>query len=422
MERAAVQVTELLSLVGMEHIQIFPTPGHPVVYADWLHAGTGLPTVLVYGHYDVQPADPLDLWETGPFEPSIRGDYLFGRGASDMKGQIVATLSALQAIRETDNHYPINLKFMIEGEEEIGSPNLRAFIETNKDLLACDVSLNPDGGMIAADVPTLIYGLRGLAFFELRIFGADHDLHSGMFGGIVHNPAKALAEIIAGFHDANGTVTIPGFYDRVRPISAEERTELARLPIDDAYYLSQTGVTQLWGEKEFTPTERLGARPTLEINGLYSGFIGAGTKTVIPAYAMAKVSTRLVADQDPEEIHQLLRAYLEKVIPATVRWELIYFGGGRASATDPNHPAAIAMRKGLEAVWHIRPVLKREGGSVPVVSDIQKILGAETVLTGFGLPDDRIHSPNERLHLPTWYKGIDALIHFFYNMSEQERI
>jgi acetylornithine deacetylase/succinyl-diaminopimelate desuccinylase-like protein len=419
---AAEQVTILFKQIGLEHIQILPTAGHPVVYADWIHAGDNKPTVLIYGHYDVQPADPLDQWETGPFEPSVRGDYLFGRGASDMKGQVVATLSALQSIREIDRQYPVNLKFMIEGEEEIGSPNLKDFIESNKSLLACDVSLNPDAGMIAAEVPTIVYSLRGLAFFELRIFGPNHDLHSGVFGGIVHNPAKALAEIIAGFHDKNGTVTLPGFYDKVRPLTQKERSELARLPMNDISYINQTGVSQLWGEKEFTPTERIGRRPTLEINGLYSGFIGAGTKTVIPAYAMAKISTRLVADQDPDEIHQILRTYLKKIVPSTVGWELIYFGGGHACATDPNHPAAVSLIKALEAVWHVRPVLKPEGGSVPVVGEIQKILGADTVLTGFGLPDDRIHSPNERLHLPTWYKGIEALVHFFYNFSEQENI
>ena len=420
-DRAADQVSALFRQIGLEHTQILPTAGHPVVYADWLHAGDNQPTVLVYGHYDVQPADPLDQWKTGPFEPSVRGDYLFGRGASDMKGQVVACLSALQSIHETDQRFPVNLKFIIEGEEEIGSPNLRGFIEANKDLLDCDVSLNPDAGMIAADVPTIVYSLRGLAFFELRIHGPNHDLHSGVFGGIVHNPAKALAEIIASFHDDNGTVTIPGFYDKVRPLTEKERSELARLPMNDTSYIDQTGVSQLWGEKEFTPTERIGRRPTLEINGLYSGFIGAGTKTVIPAYAMAKISTRLVADQEPDEIHQLLRAYLEKNIPPTVRWELTNFGGGQACATDPNHPAAVSLIKALEAIWHVRPVLKPEGGSVPVVGDIQRILGADTVLTGFGLPDDRIHSPNERLHLPTWYKGIEALVHFFYNMSEQEK-
>jgi acetylornithine deacetylase/succinyl-diaminopimelate desuccinylase-like protein len=419
---AAREVSRLLSITGLENISILPTAGHPVVYADWLNAGTEKPTVLVYGHYDVQPPDPLDLWETGPFDPSVRGDFLFGRGASDMKGQVVAALAALQSIQSVGKGFPVNLKFLIEGEEEIGSPNLKPFIESHKTLLACDVSLNPDAGMIAPDVPTIVYALRGLVFFELRVYGPAHDLHSGVFGGVVHNPAKALCEVIASFHDQNGTITIPGFYDHVRHLDKQERTELARLPMDEAYYLDQTGAPALWGEKEFTPSERVGARPTLEVNGLYSGFIGVGTKTVLPAYAMAKISSRIVADQDPETIHQLLRTYLEKNIPSTVRWELTYFGGGPACATDPNNPAALALRLALEEVWGVRPVLKREGGSVPVVGDIQKILGADSVLTGFGLPDDLIHSPNEHLHLPTWHKGINALVHFFYNLGEPEAV
>ncbi len=417
---AAKNVSSLFQLSGLENVQIYPTAGHPVVFGEWLHAGPEKPTVLVYGHYDVQPADPLELWETGPFDPTVRGDLLFGRGASDMKGQVVATLAALQSIHHSGDAFPLNIKFLVEGEEEIGSPNLKTFIAEHKELLACDVSLNPDAGMIAPDLPTIVYALRGLVFFELRIYGPEHDLHSGVFGGTIHNPGQALSRIIAGMHDENGTVRIPGFYDRVRSLSPQEREELARLPMDEQFYLSQTGAPALWGEKEFTPAERVGARPTLEINGLYSGFIGAGTKTVLPSYAMAKISSRIVADQDPDEIHQLLRAYLASVIPATVRWELVYFGGGPACATDPNHPAAHAMRSALELVWGVRPVFKREGGSVPVVADIQKILGADLVLTGFGLPDDRIYSPNEHLHLPTWYRGIESLVHFFYNYGQSE--
>lgn len=417
MVKTAEMVATFLQDSGCENIKILPTEGHPVVYADWLHAGSSQPTILIYGHYDVQPPDPLDLWETPPFEPEIRGEYLFGRGASDMKGQVVAAIAAIKAIQKSDGSLPVNVKFLIEGEEEIGSPHLKAFLERHKRLLACDVSLNPDAGMIAQDIPTLVYSLRGLAFFELRVYGPDHDLHSGVFGGAVHNPAQALCEIITKLHDDNGTITVPGFYDRVRSLSEKEREELARLPMDDEYYLSQTHVPNLWGEKEFTPTERIGARPTLEVNGLYSGFIGTGTKTVLPAYAMAKFSCRLVADQDPDEISSLIRAHFTKIIPPTVRWELIYYGGGAACASDPDMPAAIAMRDALETVWGTRPVLKREGGSVPVVGDIQRSLEADSVLTGFGLPDDRIHSPNERLHLPTWSKGIQALIHYFYNMA-----
>ena len=332
-----------------------------------------------------------------------------------MKGQIIATLSALEAIKETSGTYPVNLKFLIEGEEEIGSPSLPAFMEANKELLACDAALNPDAGMIAPDVPTIVYALRGLAYFELRVYGPSSDLHSGLYGGVVHNPAQALCELIAGMHDNQGRVTLPGYYDSVRELSAQERQELARLPMDEVYYQGQTGVPQVWGEAGFSPIERVGARPTLEVNGLYSGFIGKGSKTVLPAYAMAKISMRLVPDQDPAEVHQQLRRFLEERAPKTVRWELTAMQGGTASISDLNHPATQALAAALETVWGKRPVYKREGGSVPVVAEMQKLLSVESVLTGFGLPDDNLHAPNEKLHLPTWYKGIDALVHFFYN-------
>lgn len=414
-DAAAENAADILREIGMEAVHVMPTAGHPVVYGEWLGAGSSAPTVLIYAHYDVQPVDPLELWESDPFTPTIRGDYLFARGASDMKGQLIAACSAIRSITRFDP-LPVNVKFIIEGEEEIGSPNLRKFLEQNKDLLACTFSLNPDAGMVSPKIPAIIYSLRGLVFFELKITGPDHDLHSGIFGGIVHNPAVALAEILAQLHDANGKIAIPGYYEHVRELSSEERRELARLPMNDPVYLAQTGAPMLWGEKGYTPTERIGARPTLEINGMMSGFTGNGTKTVLPAYALAKISSRIVADQTPDDLHHKFRAYLEKIIPPTVQWELTFMGGSLPSATDPNNPYTAALEKALETVWGVRPVYKREGGSVPVVGDFQKILGADSILTGFGLPDDCIHSPNERLHLPTWRRGIEALIHFFYNL------
>jgi acetylornithine deacetylase/succinyl-diaminopimelate desuccinylase-like protein len=417
-ERAAEFAAHLLDEIGMQHVKVMPTAGNPIVYADWLDAGPAQPTVLIYGHYDVQPVDPLDLWHTGPFDSVVQGDYLIGRGASDMKGQVLAVLSALQSIMQL-GQLPVNVKFLFEGEEEIGSPSLKKFLLANRDLFSCDFSLNVDAGMISPSIPALVYALRGLIFFELRITGPDHDLHSGSFGGIVHNPAVALAEILSQLHDKNGRVTVPGFYENVRPLSTEERQALGTLPLDANHYLKQTGAAQLWGENEFTPTERLGARPTLEINGMLSGYVGAGTKTVLPATAMAKISCRLVADQEPGDIHRKLRAYLTTIIPPTVRWEMDFLGGYPACATDPFQPAAQALVKALETVWGVSPVYKREGGSIPVVSDIQQILGADSVLTGFGLPDDLIHSPNEHLHLPTWYRGIEALIHFFFIVAKE---
>lgn len=414
MQDTAEIIAAKLNGLGIENVKVMPTSGHPVVYGEWLKAKDA-PIVLIYGHYDVQPSEPNELWHSGPFEPTIRGEYLYGRGASDMKGQVIAAVSAVESIMLTAGTLPINMKFLIEGEEEIGSPNLTSFIEHNKELLASDFALNPDAGMIAPDVPTIVYGLRGLAYFELRVYGPASDLHSGLFGGVVHNPAQVLCELIAGMHDGQGRVTLPGFYDSVQPITDQERGEMARLPLDEAYYRQQTGVSTTWGEQGYSPAERVGARPTLEVNGLLSGFTGQGSKTVLPSYAMAKISMRLVPNQDPLEVQQQLRRYLEENAPETIRWELSVMAGGPASMSDPNHPATQALAKALEQVWGIRPMYKREGGSVPVVGDMQKILGIESVLTGFGLPDDNIHAPNEKLHLPTWYKGIDALINFFFN-------
>ena len=416
MLRAAGWVAARLRSLGMSKVQILPTAGHPVVFGEYLQAGADRPTVLVYGHYDVQPAEPLELWVSPPFEPQQRGDNLYGRGASDMKGQVVISLKAVESLVRA-GELPINLKFLVEGEEEVGSPSLGDFIAAHKDLLACDFALNPDTGMIAAETPTITYGLRGLAYFELRVSGPDHDLHSGIFGGSVHNPAQALCELVAGMHDEQGRITLPGFYDSVRPLSEQERAELARLPVDEKFYLSQTGAPALSGEAGYTPVERVGARPTLEVNGLLSGFTGEGSKTVLPAKAMAKISMRLVPDQDPNQVRKQLERYLEEHAPRTVRWELVQYAGGPASITDLDIPGVRALAAAQEAVWGVRPVFRREGGSVPVVAQMKDLLGVESVLTGFGLPDDNLHAPNEKIHLPTFYRGIDTLIWFFYNLG-----
>ncbi len=414
--RAAEWVADHMRKIGLENVAVMDTPGHPVVYGDWLHAGAEAPTVLIYGHYDVQPADPLDLWETPPFEPTVRDERIYARGATDMKGQVMASLNAVEAVLRSGSA-PVNVKFFIEGEEEVGSVHLGDYIRKNKDKLACTVALNPDTGMLAPDVPTITYALRGLVYFELKVFGPKSDLHSGVFGGVVHNPAQVIAELIAGMHDAEGRVTLPGFYDKVLPLDEAERAELARLPMTEAFYLEKVGAPALWGEQGYSPVERTGARPTLEINGLYSGFIGEGAKTVLPAYAMAKISCRLVPDQDPADVAAQLRAYLEANAPETVTWELKVFPGpARASLSRIDSPGVQALAKAQETVWGKRPVFKREGGSVPVVSEIQDILGVDVVNTGFAMPGDNLHAPNESIHLPTWYKGIDALTHFFFNL------
>lgn len=417
-QQVAEWIAAKLRSLGLENVQILPTEGHPVVYGDLLKAGSNAKTILIYGHYDVQPAEShtLKSWESDPFTPTMRGENLYGRGVTDMKGQIMACINAVEAIVHQGD-FPVNIKFMIEGEEEIGSAHLEKFIIKHSKLLACDYVLNPDTGMINPDMPTITYALRGLYACELRVYGPRKDLHSGSFGGTIHNPAQALCEMIAGMHDNQGRVTMPGFYDKVKPLSEEERAQLARLPKGENFYLSETGVPALWGETEYSPEERVTMRPTLEINGLYSGFTGEGSKTVLPAYAMAKISCRLVPDQDAEEVHQQIEKYLQTHAPTTIRWELINARGNPATLSNRNSPAIKAISQAFETVWHTQPVFKREGGSVAAVLYMQNHLKVDTINTGFCLPDDGMHGPNEKLHLPTWYKGTEALIYFFYNLA-----
>ena len=415
-ERAAEWMANHLKGLGIEHVEVMPTEGgHPVVYGDYLKQ-PGASTVLVYGHYDVQPADPLDLWQSGPFEPEVRGDLLFGRGSSDMKGQVLATFSAIESLMKA-GEMPVNLKFLLEGEEEIGSKHLESFIKKHADKFKADVSLNPDAGMIGMDMPTITYGLRGLAYFEINVWGPKADLHSGLYGGAVHNPAQALTELIAKMHDEKGRITLPGFYDRVRPLSEQERADFARLPNDDASYLEETGVPALWGEAGYISAERTGARPTLEVNGLLSGWTGSGSKTVLPAKAMAKISCRIVPDQMPEEVNAQMIRFMQENAPKTVNWEVKDLTSSPTAIADLNNPGVKAMHTAMETVWGTRPLYRREGGSIGAVAMLQQICGVESVLVGTGLPTDNVHSPNEHLHLPTWYKGIDAYIHFFYNLG-----
>jgi acetylornithine deacetylase/succinyl-diaminopimelate desuccinylase-like protein len=417
-QRAAEWVAAQLRSFGMDKVQVMPTAagGHPVVYGEWMGAGKSAPTVMIYGHYDVQPVDPIELWSSDPFKAEVRGDYLFGRGSSDMKGQVMASLKAVEAIVRTTG-LPVNIKWLVEGEEEIGSEHLGEFIKKNKKLLACDFCLNPDAGMMGADKPTITTGLRGLAYFELKVYGPDKDLHSGLFGGTIHNPAQALIELVAGMHDKNGKITLPGYYDKVRKLSKKEREDFKRLPVKDSELKKITGVPALWGEPQFIPAERVGARPTLEVNGLLSGFTGQGSKTVLPAWAMAKISCRLVPDQTPAEVEKQMRAYLKKNAPKTIKWELINLHNAGAALVETDSAGIRALSEALETVWGKRPYFKREGGSIGSVVLLQEYIGADSLLTGFSLPDDNVHSPNERMHLPTWYKGIEALTHFFCNFK-----
>lgn len=410
-QRAAEWVSRQLTGIGLRNVEIMPTAGHPVVYGEWLGA-PGQPTVLVYGHYDVQPVDPLNEWISPPFEPTVRGDNLYARGASDMKGQVHAFLKALEALAKNEG-FRVNIKVMVEGEEEIGSPNLDAFIDRHKDKLKCDIALNADSGILRPDQPSIVYGLRGLVYFEVWVYGPSQDLHSGIFGGSVHNPAQVLCELVAGMHDADGYITLPGFYDKVRQLSDEERAELARLPSSDAEWRKMAGVPQLFGEKGFTTPERLGARPTLEVNGILSGFTGEGPKTVLPAKAMAKLSMRLVPYQDDTAVEEQLKEYLRKNAPPTVRWEVKKLACTPAVLVKRDTDGVRAAVAALEATFGVKPVFKLEGGSVPVVSLVQAKLGVDSILMGFGLPDDNLHSPNEKLHLPNFYRGVEAYIRFF---------
>lgn len=401
--------------MGLEHVEVMPTTGSPAVYGDWLHA-PGKPTVLVYGHYDVQPADPLDEWETPPFTPARRGDYLVARGVSDMKGQIIAQMAAVEAIL-AQGACPVNLKYLIEGDEEIGSPSLEAFIKDNHELLACDVVLNCDTTIHSADRPSLVYALRGLAYFEVEISGPERDLHSGVFGGAIRNPLHVLCELIAGMHDADGRITLPGFYDTVRPLDDEERALLREGPYSDDGWLRLCGARGLFGEAGYTTIERIGARPSLDVNGIWGGFQGEGAKTVLPARAGAKLSMRLVADQRLEDIEPQLRAYFDAHTPEDCCFSLIAHSLGPGAIMDRDSRYMRAAAQALEIVLGKKPFFRREGASVPVTGIIQQQLGVDSVMLGFGLPDDGIHGPNERQSLPLLFKGIETYIRFLDILS-----
>jgi acetylornithine deacetylase/succinyl-diaminopimelate desuccinylase-like protein len=411
MQRAAEWVTRQLVNLGFKNCAVLPTAGHPVAYGESLNA-PGKPTVLVYGHYDVQPVDPLNEWISPPFEATVRGDNLYARGASDMKGQVIAVLKAIESLVRNEG-LRVNLKVLIEGEEEIGSPSLGAFIAQNKEKLKCDIALNCDSGIARPDLPTIVYGLRGLAYFEIWVYGPAQDLHSGVFGGSVHNPAQALCELIAGMHDADGHITLPGFYDKVRALTDDERAEIARLPLSDDDWRATAKVPELWGKKGFTTLERLGALPTLEVNGLLSGFTGEGSKTVLPAKAMAKISCRLAAHQDDNDIEMQLNEYMRRHAPPTIRWQVKKMVTTPPVLVNRDTIGARAASRALEATFGVKPIFKLEGGSVPVVSTTKTVLGVDSILLGFGLPDDNLHSPNEKFHLPNFYRGIETYIRFF---------
>lgn len=415
-KRCAEHFAARLRDLGMTRVFVAATEGHPVVYGEWMGA-PGKPTALLYGHYDVQPVEPLELWKTPPFEPTVRDGKLFARGAVDDKGQVFMHLNAIEAHMKVHGALPINLKVVIEGEEEVGSAHLEAFLVEHRAELDADVIVVSDTAMLGPDQPALCYALRGILYTEIEVQGPAADLHSGHYGGAVANPANVLCAMIAALKDGDGRITVPGFYDRVRPLSAADREAFRRLPFDEAAYLAAAGAPEPAGEKGYSTVERTSVRPTLDVNGIWGGYIGAGAKTVLPAKANAKVSMRLVPDQDPEEIFGRFEAYLQKLAPPSVRARVSSHHTALPFIMDPDHPMLDAARRALARVWPKPPALMREGGSIPVMSTFQKTHGLPCILMGFGLDDDQVHAPNEKFSLSSYFGGTKSVAFLYEELS-----
>lgn len=413
---AAEYVAEKLRDAGADNVEVCPTAGHPIVYGEKI-IDSSKPTVLVYGHYDVQPADPLELWETPPFEPTVRDGKIFARGACDDKGQFYMHVKAFELMQETGT-LACNIKFMIEGEEEVGSDNLDAFVKANKQRLDADVVLISDTAMISLDSPSLETGLRGLSYLEVEVTGPNRDLHSGVYGGAVANPATILAKLIASLHDENNRIYIPGFYDDVVELSDVERRALNEAPFDETDYKSDLGIKALWGENGYTTIERTGIRPTLEVNGIWGGYIGKGAKTVLPSKAYAKISMRLVPNQDSNKITALFSKHFESIAPDYVTVKVTPHHGGQPAVTPIDSIAYRAAEKAIEEAFGKKPIPTRGGGSIPIVSLFEDELGLKTVLMGFGLDSDNLHSPNEKYDIANYFKGIETIPLFHKYFAE----
>jgi len=420
--KTAELVAARLKGAGAENVEICETAGHPIVYADKF-IDTSLPTILVYGHYDVQPADPLDLWTNPAFEPVVKTTAIhpqgaiFARGACDDKGQMFMHIKAFEAMMNA-GELPCNVKFMIEGEEEVGSDNLGAFVGQNHERLKADIILISDTGILANDVPSITTGLRGLSYVEVEVTGPNRDLHSGLYGGCVANPINILSKMIASMHDDNNRITIPGFYDRVIELSAEERQEMAKAPFSKQAYCEALEMEDVYGESGYSTMERGSIRPTLDVNGIWGGYTGQGAKTVIPSKAYAKISMRLVPDQDPEEITQLFTDYFASIAPKGTKINVTPHHGGEAAVTPIDSIGYEAASMALEATFGKRPIPVRSGGSIPIVAMFEKELGLKTILMGFGLDSDAIHSPDEHYGLFNFYKGIETIPHFYVHYTE----
>ena len=415
--RCAEYLADVLRKLGMTRAEVMETAGHPVVYGEWLEA-KGQPTVLVYGHYDVQPADPLHLWTTPPFEPTVRDGKLYARGAVDDKGQVQMHLAAIEAHLRVHGRLPVNIKLLIEGEEEVGSKNLEEFIRAHRAMLDADVIVVSDTAMAGPDQPALTYGLRGLLYGQIEVTGPARDLHSGHFGGAVANPANALCAIVAALKDGDGRITVPGFYDRVRPISPADREDAKQRPFDEADFIGESGAPAPFGERGFTTLERATVRPTLDVNGMWSGYIGDGEKTVLPSFAAAKVSMRLVPDQDPAELAPAFEAYVRKLAPAGVTVKVAHLRGTAPFLTAVDHPMLEAARRALGRVWKKPAIMIREGGSIPVMTVFQQTHGLPSILMGFGLDDDQVHAPNEKFSLSSFYGGIHSAARLYEEIAQ----
>ncbi|RRB03837.1 dipeptidase [Larkinella rosea] len=419
MRRAAEFVKEKLTAAGLDKAGIHETPGHPVVYAEKL-IDDSLPTVLVYGHYDVQPADPYELWNTPPFEPTIRNERIYARGSCDDKGQFYMHVKALEAMLATDG-LPCNVKVMIEGEEEIGSDHLGKFVAENREMLKADVVLISDTSIIANDVPSIEAGLRGLSYVEVEVVGPNRDLHSGVYGGAVQNPLNVLCQLIASLHDDKGRITIPGFYDKVEELSAEERAALAEAPFDEEEYKRDLGLKAVFGEEGYTSPERASIRPTLDVNGIWGGYIGEGAKTVLPGKAQAKISMRLVPNQDPDEITELFTKHFVAIAPPTVSVNVTPHHGGQPYVTPTDSVEFEAARRAFRESWGKDAIPTRGGGSIPIVALFEKELGIKSILMGFGLDIDALHSPNESYGLFNFYKGIETIPYFYKHYADLKK-
>ena len=418
-QRTAEFAADHLRAMGFEHVDVSPTGGHPMVYGDWLHAD-GAPTALLYCHYDVQPVDPLELWKRPPFEPVVENGRMYARGASDDKGNLAIQLWAARAWLETHQRLPLNLRVIFEGEEESGSDHFGPWVEANAARLAADVVVVSDSGFYEGNHPALTVGLRGLIYTQIDVYGSKLDLHSGGFGGNVQNPANALVAILARLRNADGSIAVPGFYDQVREISAADHDEYSRIPFDQEQFVHDHGLLDLFGEAAFTPLERKGSRPTLDINGIWGGFQGEGSKTIIPAHAHAKVSCRLVPDMDPARTYQVLSDFILSIVPDGVRVDVSLHSDGDWSLTPIDHPATQAAAAVLEDVFGEAPYYLREGGSIPAAATLGRVLDAPLVMIGFTPPDDQAHAPNESMRMDNFEQGVRTMARYWEKLSKTQ--